>query len=55
MDEEAKALIRKQRAEYAREWRKRNPDKDKAIVQRYWLKKSVESLRNDTAKMDGFN
>lgn len=28
------------RAEYAREWRRNNPDKQKAITARYWEKKA---------------
>lgn len=31
--------IRAARAEYAREYRKRNPDKVKAAQERYWLRK----------------
>lgn len=28
------------RADYAKEWRKKNPDKQKAINDRYWEKKA---------------
>lgn len=31
--------IRAARAEYARQYRKRNPDKVKAAQERYWLRK----------------
>ena len=33
------AAIRKARAEYMREWRRKNPERTKAINQAYWAKK----------------
>lgn len=36
LEKEAKRL----EAQYHREWRKKNPDKVKAINKRYWLKKA---------------
>ena len=35
--------IKEARAKYAREWRKKNPDKAKAIADRYWEKKAAEN------------
>ena len=34
--------IRKAKNEYQRQWRKQNPDKVKAIQERYWLRKARE-------------
>lgn len=31
---------------YMREWRKKNPDKEKAIHQRYWEKKAKQQKNN---------
>lgn len=31
--------IREARRKYAREWRAKNPDKQKAIMERFWRKK----------------
>lgn len=33
---------KKARAEYARAWRKKNPDKQRAANRRYWEKKAAE-------------
>jgi uncharacterized short protein YbdD (DUF466 family) len=35
-------LARKERAEYARRWRKNNPDKVKAIQDRYWRNRAAK-------------
>lgn len=35
-------LKREARREYAREWRKRNPERVKATQERYWLRKAAE-------------
>lgn len=37
MSEDARTAKNK----YMREWRKRNPEKDKAIKERYWRKKAA--------------
>ena len=34
-------------AEYHKKWRKKNPDKVKAINKRYWLKKAQKELEKD--------
>lgn len=48
MDTEAKKVraeyMRLYMAEYMREWRRKNPEKAKAIRERYW-KKKVEQLK----------
>ena len=45
--------IRKAQAEYRREWRKRNPEKEKAAQERYWAKKAKElQLRKDDEKSE---
>lgn len=38
--------IKQAKAEYARNWRKNNPEKAKKIANRYWLKKA-QALAND--------
>lgn len=35
-------LKREARREYAREWRKRNPERVKATQERYWMRKAAE-------------
>ena len=45
MTQEAK----KARAAYAREWRRKNPDKQRANQQRYWERKAAE-MRQETAE-----
>lgn len=44
MDDRAKEA----RREYLREWRRKNPDKVKRTLERYWLKKA-EEIRNAQA------
>lgn len=39
--------IRIAKREYARKWRKANPDKAKQYIQRYWKKKAAE-VTNET-------
>lgn len=40
------AEIRKARAAYMREWRKKNPERVKKINQAYWAKKAKEMEKN---------
>ncbi len=42
MTEAEQARIRAARAAYQRDWRKRNPEKHKAYVNNYWMKKAKE-------------
>lgn len=46
------ALKREARREYAREWRKRNPERVKATQERYWMRKAAEiaAKREKTSK-----
>ena len=41
MDE--KKLAASARAEYQREWRKKNPAKNKQYIMNYWVKKAKEA------------
>ena len=34
--------IRRAKAEYAKKWRRQNPEKSKAIQERYWLKRAAK-------------
>ncbi|MBO4693687.1 MAG: phosphatase [Clostridia bacterium] len=43
MTDEAK----KMRREYAREWRKKNPDKVRATLARYWERKAKAAATKD--------
>lgn len=45
------ADTRAAKARYAREWRRRNPDKQRAIMNRYWAKK-VEQQREQQPSGD---
>lgn len=46
MDEKTKILDAKTaRREYYREWRKKNPEKVRAINERYWAKKAIQTAR----------
>lgn len=46
MDTEA---AKEARNKYQREWRARNPDRVRAISERYWLKKAGEIMQRDEA------
>ena len=49
--DEINEIRRKEEARYAREWRRKNPQKVKAIKERYWAKKAAaikaESMKDD--------
>ena len=38
-EKEIQELVREERRRYAREWRKKNPEKIRAANQRYWERK----------------
>ena len=38
----ASEKAKKERAEYMREWRRKNPDKSREYMERYWMKKAAE-------------
>jgi len=46
-------VVRKAQAEYHKAWRKRNPDKVKATMERYWLKKAREMQLEQEEKQNG--
>lgn len=43
---------KKARSEYAREWRRKNPDRVRANNQRYWQKKAAQRKEADNAAKD---
>ena len=43
-EEELKDKARLARNRYAREYRRKNPEKIKAINERYWIKKALKAL-----------
>ena len=44
------AKAKRARADYAKEWRQKNPDKQKAINARYWEKKAAQSNKKEARK-----
>lgn len=53
MDEQQKALIRAYNAQYARQWRQKNPDKVKAYMEKHYLKKAMEAQQEWNAAFRG--
>ena len=49
--EEIDKIRRKEQARYAREWRKKNPEKAKAAKDRYW-KRKAERLKAESEGVD---
>lgn len=49
MTDDAKARRRAAQAAYARQWRKKNPDKVKQYNQNYWDKKAREMEEQENA------
>ena len=47
--EEINEIRRKEQARYSREWRKKNPQKAKAIKERYWAKKAA-AIKSEAMK-----
>ena len=45
--------IRKAQNAYLREWRRKNPEKAKAIRDRYWEKKAAEMEARESAEREG--
>lgn len=45
--------VKAARAAYAREYRKKHPDKVKAAQEKYWLKRLEQELTPDTIKGSG--
>ena len=46
-EREIQELVREERRRYAREWRKKNPEKVRAANQRYWERKVQARLAAD--------
>ena len=49
-DKELKKLVQEARAQYAREWRKKNPEKIKEYNRRYWERKAAEHAAAQSRK-----
>ena len=41
--------IKEMKRAYHREWSKKNPEKVKAYIDRYWLKKARQQMQKDVA------
>lgn len=53
MDEkEIQELVRKERRRYAREWRKKNPEKVRAANQRYWERRAQARLSTEDNRQE---
>ena len=52
MDTTYKELIRKAKAAAVRDWRRKNPEKAKAIEERYWLKRAAKLAAEQEEKHD---
>ena len=47
MDEKAmEAVVAEARREYFREWRRKNPDRIRAINKRYWEKQALKMMKD---------
>ena len=51
-DQEAERLFRAKRAEYMRAYRAKNKERISAINQRYWYRRAIEDLKDDTAQAE---
>lgn len=49
-NKEIEELIKEEKREYARNWRKENKEKVRANNQRYWKKKALEKLKEQEKK-----
>lgn len=49
----AEILAKQKKAEYQREWRRKNPGKQREYTARYWAKKGQEELSRLVSQMDG--
>ena len=46
-EKEIHDLVKAEQRRYAKEWRRKNPDKVKAAKQRYWERKALERLERE--------
>lgn len=49
-EKEMDELVRAEQNRYAREWRKKNPEKVAANKRRYWERKALERLTKEKAE-----
>jgi hypothetical protein len=54
LSEEQREAIRKAQREHMREWRRKNPEKQKEYMARYWLKKaeSAQEVKQNEQKTE---
>ena len=45
--------VRKAQAAYMREWRRKNPERQKAIMVRYWAKRLAQMQQEQTEREEG--
>ena len=55
MTDSMSVAAKRARADYAKEWRRNNPDKQKAITARYWERKAAQSNQTPTGDKGGVN
>lgn len=51
-EKELHELVKAEQRRYAREWRKKNPEKVAANKRRYWEKKALERIEKEKAEVD---
>jgi len=49
-NEKIRELVKAERNAYAKAWRAKNPEKVRAINERYWEKKAAQKLRESESK-----
>jgi len=49
-EEQIMELVRQEKNRYAKEWRRKNPDKVAANNRRYWQRKAFERLEKEKAE-----
>ena len=52
MKNELAEIIKEERRKYSREWRKKHPDKVSEYNKRYWEKKALARLQQETEAAD---
>ena len=51
-EREIHELVREERRRYAREWRKKNPEKVRAANKRYWERKALRMAEEEATKKE---
>ena len=49
-EEQIKELVRQEKNRYAKEWRRKNPDRVAANNRRYWMRKALARIEKENAE-----